>query len=80
MPQNSSSASVNIPTATNAQAGQPHHFYSASPSSMPTSKSLNEDDDEGSVDYYFPGAASLSDHLDSKYQHLNYIYLPYNTK
>ncbi|KAG2392222.1 hypothetical protein C9374_012474 [Naegleria lovaniensis] len=52
-----------------------HHFYSASPSAhTPTSRSFamsptdDDSDEEGNakVDFYFPGAASLSDQLDKK--------------
>nr|CAG4713481.1 unnamed protein product [Naegleria fowleri] len=54
-------------------SGGHHHFYSASPSAhTPTSRSFamsptdDDSDEEGNakVDFYFPGAASLSDQLD----------------
>ena len=65
------------------QSSLNHHqqFYSASPSvSTPISRSFaqsptDDNSDEGNVkvDFYFPGAASLSDQLDSKYQTFFYI-------
>lgn len=65
-------------------SGGHHHFYSASPSAhTPTSRSFamsptdDDSDEEGNakVDFYFPGAASLSDQLDSKYHNLLLIAL-----
>ena len=60
--------------------GGSHHFYSASPSAnTPISRSFamspqedDEENDELKVDFYFPGAASLSDQLDSKYHLINF--------
>ena len=58
-------------------SGHPHHFYSASPSANTPSRSFavsptdEEDEENVKVDFYFPGAASLSDQLDSKY-YLNF--------